>query len=476
MKWALVLAALAFGCGDNTPATTPDGGADAPDGGGDGPPVDILVALNALPGVTATESIPPEGFPVEPGYRYFDLFFTQPIDHDHPELGTFQQYAALMHKGTGGGDPVVMYTSGYEAGWRRNLTEPAAIVEGNQLSLEYRFYGRSKPASAIDWSKLTVHQEMEDEHAIVQLLRGVYHGKWLQTGGSKGGENAMAHMHAHPEDLQGVVAYVAPVITDDQDARYDGILDRIGIADCRAKLRAAAREMLVRRTDLEMYEVGMGETYTRPGGLDHAYEVAVVELEFSFWMTRGEGECGAVPPDAAAATDGALYQFLVDTGGPSGYADAVEESSGQQYIYQDQAELGYPVWNHAYLDDLMLFSYEDWSAFMPPTAQHPTYNPAQPIALAAYLASSAEHVMHIGGEWDPWGAGYPAIETTNHESYDYRVAHGSHWSSGIYSLASAPQAEATAAVRRWAGLDIDPIAPPRRVLRAPLRELDPARR
>ena len=41
-----------------------------------------------------------------------------------------------------------------------------------------------------------------------------------------------------------------------------------------------------------------------------------------------------------------------EKGGPAGYADAIELSSGQQYIYQDQAQLGYPVWNHAYLDDL----------------------------------------------------------------------------------------------------------------------------
>ena len=32
-----------------------------------------------------------------PGYRRFDLVVTQPLDHDHPEAGTFEQRVALLH-------------------------------------------------------------------------------------------------------------------------------------------------------------------------------------------------------------------------------------------------------------------------------------------------------------------------------------------------------------------------------------------
>ncbi|MCX5741072.1 MAG: S28 family serine protease [Proteobacteria bacterium] len=440
MRWALVFLWVAA-CGDNEPAA-PDAPPLVPDA-----PGDIVAQLDALPGVTAPAWTPPDGFPVPDGYRYIDVWFTQPIDHAHPELGTFQQYAAIMHRDTTVTTPVVLYTSGYEAGWRRYRTEPTELLAGNQVSLEYRFYGTSKPVGDIDWSKLTVEQAMADEHAVLALLRPIYDGAVIETGGSKGGENAMAHMHAYPDDLDGVVAYVAPVITSLADARYDGILDRIGLADCRAKLRAVARELLLRRVPLEAIAMSDGETYAR-AGLDHAFETAVVELEFSFWMTRGEGDCGQVPTPAADASDVALYNFLYDTGGAGGYADAVLDSSGQQYIYQDQAELGYPVWNHGYLDDLMTYSYEDWTAYMPTSAQHPTYAPAQAMALATYLASAPTRIMHVGGEWDPWSAGYPTIATT-HDAFDYRVAHGSHWSSGIYSLAPADQLAATTTLRRW---------------------------
>jgi hypothetical protein len=451
----IVALLLTSACGDNL-AGEPDAGPMEPDA----PTADILVRLNALPGVTATEWQPPMDFPVEPGYRYFDLWFTQPIDHANPAAGTFPQYVALMHKDTT--SPLVIYTSGYDAGWRVFLTEPAQIVEGNQISLEYRFYGESHPAT-VDWTKLTVAQSQADEHAIISALATIYTGKKVETGGSKGGENAMEHMSLYPQDLDAVVAYVAPVITDKPDLRYATILDDIGIASCRTALRAVQRELLMRHSAMEMRAAAL-DAYTI-AGVAHATETAIVELEFSFWMTRGEPDCGMVPP--TTATDAALYKFLDDTGGPSGYDDEELRKSGFQYIYQDQAELGYPIWEHAHLDDLMQFSYEDWSAYMP--APVTSYDPSVSRALAAWLAGSPHHVMHIGGEWDPWGAGYPTIATAN-DSLDFRVPHGSHWSSGIYSLAPADRTLATNKLRAWVGLP--PAAMPRRPL-APMATRGP---
>jgi hypothetical protein len=424
---------LFCGCGGEE-ASTPDA-----------PPGEIGAQLAALPGVTVTEWIPPSNFTPEPGYRYFDLWFTQPIDHDHPEAGTFQQYVALMHRDSAA--PLVIYTSGYDAGWKRFRTEPSTLLDANQISIEYRFYNLSKPENraAIDWSKLNVHQNAEDEHAIITELESIYTGKRIQTGGSKGGENSMFHEMLHPEDLDGVVAYVAPVITDDPDLRYATVLDDIGIASCRTALRALQREMLMRRAAMETRAAAVAQY--RVAGVSHATETAIVELEFSFWMTRGEPDCPMVPPTTASDDD--LFMFLEETGGPEAYGDAELHKLGQQYIFQDQLELGYPVWEHQHLDDLMQFSYEDWSAYMP--APDPVYNPAAPRALATWLATMPGKLMHIGGEWDPWGPGYPQIKT-GADTLDFRVPHGSHWSSGIYSLKPADQALAIATLRRWAGL------------------------
>ena len=407
----------------------------------DGTPKDILEQIGELPGVAITEWAPPTmGFTPEPGYRYFDVTFEQPIDHDSPGAGTFTQHAYLMHRDPGA--PLVLYTSGYGAGRRRSLSEPAAVLAANQLSLEYRFYDQSRSES-VDWSKLTVHQNVEDEHAILSKLGMVYTGTTIQTGGSKGGENSLFHLWLHPEDLDAVVAYVAPVITDHPDLRYATVVDDIGIDSCTTALRAAAREMLVRRAAMEERAATMAEYSI--AGVAHATETAIVELEFSFWMTRGEPDCAEVPPPTA--TDDELFEFLARTGSPAAYGDADLVEYGQQYLYQDHNELGYPVWTHGYLDDLLQFSYEDWSAYLP--AAVPAYDPGKPRGLAEWLATGPDRILFIGGEWDPWGAGYPEIPTDK-DTLVYSVARGSHWSSGIYSLTPSERTTAVSALKSWA--------------------------
>jgi pimeloyl-ACP methyl ester carboxylesterase len=456
---ALLLLALTPACGDNG-VTPPD---DVVDAGPDAAPGDILEQLRALPGVTAEEWTPQ--FPTA-GYRYFDLWFTEPVDHDDAGAGTFQLYASLQHRDVGA--PMVVYTSGYDAGWTAWLTEPAQLVDGNQLSLEYRFYGTSKPTGGVPWPLLRIEQAAADEHDILGKLATIYDGNTIATGGSKGGELALQYAQLYPDDVDGVVAYVAPVITDLPDLRYDGILDRIGVASCRDALRAVSRRMLEHHTTMEQAAATL--TTYEMAGVAHATETAIVELEFSFWMTRGEEECGAVP-DATTATDEELFTFLVETGGPAAYGDEDLARYGSQYIYQDMVELGYPTWNHEYLDDLLVYSYEDWSAYLPP--DEPTvYDPTHARALAAWVTGEAEEIMLVGGEWDPWGAGYPAVEP-GRDAFSYLTPHGSHWSSGIYSIPPADQLAAVATLRRWAGLGRSTITMPRPL--APMATRGPTR-
>jgi len=407
---------------------------------------DILAQLSALPNVRVTEWTAPEGFEPEPGYRYFDLWFTQPIDHENPSAGTFEQFAALMHRDADA--PLVLHTSGYGVGWARYRNEPSTLLDANQLSLEYRYYADSRP-DPVDWSTLTVRQNAADEHTVLDTVGSIYSGPKFQTGGSKGGETSMFHLMLYPDDLDGAITYVAPVIVDNPDDRYATVLDDIGagqpaIDGCRDKLRAVQRELLVRRQTIEPLAAQDG-TYNI-AGVSHATESAIVELEFVFWMTRGEQDCELVP--APTAPDDVLYTFLTDTNNPVAFSDPVLLESGQQYIFQDQLELGYPVLAHSHLDDLTQFSYEDWTAYLPTAL--PTYDPTIARELETFLRGDPQHLIHVGGEWDPWGAGYPTIGGT--EALDFSVAHGSHWSSGIYSLPEAEKSLAVATLRGWAGL------------------------
>ncbi|MCE9579208.1 MAG: hypothetical protein K8W52_39155 [Deltaproteobacteria bacterium] len=437
-----LLAALLFvaACGDNL---APPGPLDQ----------DIAARLARLPGVSVTEIAPDPQAPV--GYRYFDLWFTQPIDHDDPGAGSYQQYAALIHRGDDA--PLVVYTSGYDAGRLRTPVEPTQLVDGTQLSIEYRFYGNSHP-DVVDWTKLDLDQAMADNHAIVEDLATIYPGvPRLATGASKGGETALEHAFLYPADFDGVVAYVAPLITDLPDQRYATVTDDVGTAPCRTRVRALAREMLVRRAAMES-RAAAADTFAIVG-VPKAVETAIVEFEFSFWMTRGIGACSQLP-DPAAVDDDTLYYWLDYASSPSGYADTATRTSGQQYTLQFENQLGYPVWQHANLDDLMLFAYEDWSPFLPPGAQvH--YDPTMVRAQAAWAEHASEHVLFIDGEWDPWGPGYPQV-APGRDAFRLVVPQGSHWSTGIYSLTPTDQAIALDALARWVG------GPRARVVPAPL--------
>lgn len=455
---SLLLALLAgpTACGDNTDDGAPDADVDEPDA--EPPVLELLDRLRALPGVTVEEWFVPEDlqdwFP--PGHRYFDLWFTQPVDHDDPSAGTFEQYVSLIHRDEHA--PMVVYTSGYDAGWAKFRSEPAELLEANQISIEYRFYAGSRPAAGVPWDHLRVEQATADQHAILTALGAIYDGNRIMTGGSKGGEHALQFAKHYPDDVDGVVAYVPPVITAYPDLRYDGVLDRIGTDECRAAVRAVARELLVRRDMVEARAVA--EASFSIAGVEKAVDTAVSELEFAFWMTQGVEACGDVP--APTATDAVLYQFLSDIGPPAMYGDEDLDVYGAHYLFQDAVELGYPIWDTSYLDDLLVHPYADWRPYLP--ASEPfdydaegtpsIYDPTEARALADWVESTGERIMTINGEWDPWAAGSPRMELDGgRDALDLWVPQGSHWSSGIYSLPPDDQQAALDALFRWAGVD-----------------------
>src|ERR1700728_3923793 len=199
----------------------------APDGS-------IINQLKHLPGVTylGKNHYPPAG------YQVYELEIRQPVDHHRPNGATFEQHLELYQRDLSA--PMVMYVSGYFnytflSPQDTYLSTPAAIVGGNQISVESRLYGDSVPHPTL-WRYETVWQEAADEHHVVQVFKKLYHARWLITGVSKGGETAIFHDYFYPHDFAGTFAWSAPSITQTPSRSYDHFLARVGTASCRAAL------------------------------------------------------------------------------------------------------------------------------------------------------------------------------------------------------------------------------------------------
>ncbi|MFD9562295.1 S28 family serine protease [Streptomyces sp. NPDC059994] len=406
---------------------------------------DIKDRILAIPGMSLIEEKP------YPGYRYFVLGFTQQVDHHNPAAGTFQQRITLLHKDTG--RPTVMYTSGYNVSTNPSRSEPTQIVDGNQVSVEYRYFTPSRPAPA-DWNKLDIWQAASDQHSIFEALKPVYSKNWLTTGGSKGGMTATYYKRFYPKDMDGVVAYVAPNdVVNDEDSAYDRFFRNVGTKECRDKLEAVQREALVRRKPLELkyaeYAKANGYTFTTTGSLDRSYEAVVLDYVWAFWQYSLLSDCGTIPADARHATDQAIWDTVDTISGFSFYTDQGLEPY-TPYYYQAGTQLGSPTIEQPWLGGLSRYGYQPPRHFVPRSIPM-RFHPAAMPQVDTWVRHHADHMLYVYGQNDPWGAERFRLGAGTRDSYVFTVAGGNHGSK-VAGLAAEQKATATSAILRWAGV------------------------
>src|SRR5688572_3194139 len=204
---------------------------------------DIADELATIPGMTVVEERPAQA----PGFRFFVLSYTQPINHLDPSRGGFEQRLTLLHRSESA--PTVAFTGGYNLRIAPFRSEPTALVDGNQVGIEERFFDVSRPEPA-DFGDLDIYQAAADHHRVIEALRPLYPGRWLSTGGSKGGMTTVYHRRFFEGDIDGSVVYVAPNDVVDSDDAYAEFLDQVGTAECRDSLLAVQRAALERRDDI----------------------------------------------------------------------------------------------------------------------------------------------------------------------------------------------------------------------------------
>lgn len=406
---------------------------------------DIKDRILALPGMSLIEEKP------YAGYRYFVLNYTQPIDHRDPSKGTFQQRITLLHKDTS--RPTVFYTSGYNVSTNPSRSEPTRIVDGNQVSLEYRFFTPSRPAPA-DWSKLDIWQAASDQHRVFTALKQVYSENWLSTGGSKGGMTATYFERFYPEDMDGVVAYVAPNdVVNKEDSAYDRFFENVGTKECRDRLEGVQREALIRREPLEKkykeYADTNGYTFNTVGSLDKAYEAVVMDYVWAYWQYSLLADCDTIPADAKTAPDQAIWDSIDTISGFSAYADQGLERY-TPYYYQAGTQLGSPDIKQPWLGNLSRYGYQPPRTFVPSSIPM-TFQPSTMRDVDTWVKHHATRMMWVYGENDPWGAEPFRLGTGADDSYVYTVAGGNH-GSNVAGLTTDEKAKATADILRWAGV------------------------
>ena len=138
-------------------------------------------------------------------------YFTQPLDHDRPELGNFRQRVIVSHVGFD--RPTVIVTEGYGAGYAlypKYREELSRMFNTNMIFVEYRYFLESTPEPR-DWQYLTAESSADDLHAVREAFKSIYPGKWIATGISKGGQTAMLYRTFYPNDVDITVPYVGPL-------------------------------------------------------------------------------------------------------------------------------------------------------------------------------------------------------------------------------------------------------------------------
>ncbi|RKT80077.1 PS-10 peptidase S37 [Terracoccus luteus] len=414
---------------------------------------DILDRIRAVPGVTSVS----EGS-VPAGYRFFLISFRQQVDHRDPAKGTFEQRLTLLHKGTD--RPTVMYTSGYGVSQSPGRAEPTQIVDGNQLSMEYRFFSPSIPASPSWPTQLTIWQAATDQHDIIEAFKTVYDQSWLTTGGSKGGMTATYHRRFYPDDVQGSVPYVAPNDVVDTKDVYNEFLSQVGEPACRDAITAVQRRALGPARDgilrtLRSVSAEQGLTWKTVGSLEKAYESAVVDTYFAFWQYQPESACGSVP-DARTATRDEIYAFLDGVAGLTFYSDQTLAYYAP-YYYQAATQLGSPEPYENRLGDLLKFPGADVAkTFVPRELKPlPRFDRAAMPDVDRWASHRSTQMLYVYGENDPWSAEPfdcgPAASAARRDCFRFYVPGGNHGSS-ISQLPEAERAVAVQQVREWAGV------------------------
>ncbi len=325
----------------------------------------------------------------------FEIRLKQPLDHNNPAAGHFEQLLYLSHFDYK--KPMVIVTEGYSANNR--TTEVAKILDANQLVVEYRYAGISKPEK-MDWQYLTSDQATEDLHRIRRLFRKIYRKRWVSTGISKGGTTTLVYKSKYPKDVCLAIPYVAPLAFAQEDKRTDVHQEQTGSDECRQNIKDLQRLVLSRRAELiPMIDTfGTNNGYSFSIGTAAVLEYAVLEYPFSFWQWGAI--CDDIPDKNATTQE--LFDYVNGIVGWNFYSDAVCNYFLPSF-YQFLTELGYYGFPKDHVADLLVAVKEPTNLLFGPKGADLSFKPYL-VPVNDWLMKKGDRILYIYGELDTWTA------------------------------------------------------------------------
>ena len=402
---------------------------------------DIKDRIAAIPGVRIIS----EG--TSGTARTFVLGIQQPADHRRSRGVKFEQRFSLLHKAEA--KPMVLHTSGYNLSGTISASEPARLVDGNQISVEQRFFTPSRPAPA-DWDDLNIWQAANDHHRIVTAFKKIYGAKWLSTGASKGGMTSIYHRRFFPRDVDATIAYVAPNdVVNDRDVYGEFIRNVGNDPTCNRRLEGVQRQLLQHRDAVVQRLEAKGYTFQQFGGGHRALEVLVLDTPFTFWQYGLQADCALVPGAGASVDD--LWTFIDKTVGWDFYNDA-GVAPYSAYYYQAGTQLGWPEADESAVRDQLRYPGSSVPRTMVPAEiKFPRFDRSAMRDIDRWVRYEGSRLLFVNGQNDPWSAEPFRTGPGTRDSLSFVVPGGNH-GANIAKLPSTERAAATAAVLRWAGV------------------------
>ncbi len=360
----------------------------------DKPTLTLEEQLKQLPNVTVKKIKGDTSFA-----SYYELYFTQYLDHNNHKAGKFKQRVLIGNRGVN--KPVVVELQGYKI-WTEKAGELSKLLNANQITIEHRFFENSAPDS-FDWQYLNIKQAATDQHKIIQALKKIYKGKWITTGISKGGQTTIFHRYFFPHDVDASVPYVAPMNLAREDERINQHLENVGDEDTRNKIYQFQLECFKNKAKLLPFakKLANEKNYHFALDLDKILDLVILEYPFAFWQW-GTTSVNSIPENGAKPQE--LFQHLAKVSEFNFFAiEGIKPL--QPFFYQALTQIGmYKYKIDKFQPYLKEYKQDICFDHTFPNQKLPDFDGSAMKKIDKWLKTDADKMLFICGEYDPWNA------------------------------------------------------------------------